>query len=93
MHLEKYCRYQITSPIISNKIYKSKSMDRVIKKIYNDYKNNDLPDTFSITNLDTNIEYKFKINENGNIEMKDIFDDIDTNQINKNYSVSSCIII
>jgi len=61
---EKYYRYQMTFPIQSNKIHKSKSLKNIVHKCYNEYKIfSDIGDgMFCITNLDKNIEYKFKIN-------------------------------
>ena len=60
---DKYYRYQMTFPFESNKIHKSKSFKKVVRKCYNEYKNfSDINDgMFCITNLDKNVEYRFKI--------------------------------
>lgn len=59
----KYYRYQMTFPFESNKIHKSKSLKKVVKKCYGEYKSfSDINDgMFCITNLDKNTEYRFKI--------------------------------
>lgn len=61
----KYYKYQLIYPIEGNKIYKSKSFEDVAMKCYNDYiklyKGDE--NIFCILNLDTKIEYKFKVNK------------------------------
>lgn len=66
---KKYYRYQLTFPFESNKIYRSKSLKKVITKCYHDYKKfSDIDEgLFCITNLDKDIEYKF-IMKNKKIE-------------------------
>lgn len=60
MHNKKYYRYQLTYPFEGDKIYKSKSITKVVHKCYHDLiKFNIKNDVFCITNLDKNIEYKF----------------------------------
>ena len=58
-----YYRYQMTYPYESNKIYKSRSLNKVAKKCYDEFKKfNDMDEgMFCITNLDKNIEYKLKV--------------------------------
>lgn len=66
----KYYRYQLIYPIESNKIYKSKSFDKVVTKCWNDYKRlyEGNEKIFSIMNLDTKVEYKFRINKKIDLE-------------------------
>lgn len=54
----------MTYPIESHKIYRSRSINRVIKRVYEEYKliKNKTDNILIITNLDTKIEYKFIIN-------------------------------
>lgn len=68
MNNKKYYNYQMTFPIESHKIHKSKSLKKVVKKCYNEYKKiTDLNEgIFCITNLDKDIEYKFKVKKNKN---------------------------
>lgn len=112
----KYYRYQLTFPFISNKMYRSSSLKNIIIKCYEELKNSQYytsTEYFGITNLDRNVEYKFKINCNNQIEknveknieknieimnehlcdsdMRDLFDNIDIQDINKKYK--SCVII
>lgn len=63
---KKYYRYQMTFPTEGNKIYKSRSINKVIRKCYDEYKNyNDIDEgMFCVTNLDKDVEYKFKVNDN-----------------------------
>ena len=60
---DKYYRYQMTFPFESNKVHKSKNLDKVVRKCYGEYRSfSDINDgMFCITNLDKNIEYRFKI--------------------------------
>jgi|LakMenE18May11ns_1017448.scaffolds.fasta_scaffold9847926_2 hypothetical protein len=62
-YTNKYYRYQMTFPFESHKVYKSKSVKKIVRKCYNEYKNfSDIGEgMFAITNLDKNIEYRFKI--------------------------------
>jgi len=61
-----YYRYQMTYPYESNKVYKSRSLNKVAKKCSNEFqKLNDMNEgMFCITNLDKNEEYQFKIKNN-----------------------------
>jgi hypothetical protein len=61
-----YYRYQMTYPFESNKVYKSRSLNKVAKKCSNEFqKMNDINEgMFCITNLDKNKEYRFKIKNN-----------------------------
>lgn len=63
---KKYYRYQMTFPFESNKIYKSRSLNKVVNKCYNEFKNfNDISDgMFGVTNIDKKIEHRFKIKNN-----------------------------
>ncbi len=64
-----YHRYQLTYPYIGNTIYRSKSINKVAKKCYNDLKNLTnikyikyiREGLFIIIDLNDNIEYKFQI--------------------------------
>ena len=60
--MSKYHKYQLTYPHVGSTIYKSKSMGKAVKKCYNEFKNlNDLKEgMFGVTDLNNNIEYKFK---------------------------------
>ena len=64
MNKDTYYRYQMTYPYESTKVYRSKDFDRVVRKCYNNYKTFDGMEygMFCVTNLDKNIEYKFKVN-------------------------------
>lgn len=64
--MDKYHRYQLTFPIESNKIYKSKSLKHVAQKCYKEFKAfSDIGEgMFSITNLDKDIEYRFRVKDN-----------------------------
>lgn len=61
-----YYRYQMTYPFESNKVYKSRSLNKVAHKCSNEFqKMDDIGEgMFCITNLDKNVEYKFKIKNN-----------------------------
>ena len=69
---EKYYKFQMTFPVESNKIYKSKSLKKVVKKCYDEFKNfSDIGEgLFGITNLDKDVEYRFKV-KNKQIEKLD----------------------
>lgn len=85
MEANKYYLYRLTTPFISNKIYKSSSLKNIIKKCYLEFKNSKYYNTteyFGITNLDKNVEYTFK---KTNID-NNIIDSIEDNIINKNIS-------
>lgn len=63
---DKYYSFRLTYPFNGNKIYRSKSKDKVIKKCYHEYKTmlNETNNTtnnniFGITDLDNKIEYRF----------------------------------
>src|SRR5436190_1082220 len=62
MNKDKYYKYQMTFPFEGNKIYKSKSLSKVVKKCYKDYKKfSDINEgLFCVTNIDKDIEYRFK---------------------------------
>jgi len=79
---ERYYKFQMTFPIESNKIYKSKSLNTVVKKCYDEFKNfSDIGEgLFGITNLDRNIEYRFKVK---NKQIEKINDHIGGNQQSK----------
>lgn len=68
--MDKYYRYQLTFPYEGNKIYRSKSHDKAIKKCYQEFKQLNISEKdktysiFGVTNLDKNIEYKFQMNQN-----------------------------
>jgi hypothetical protein len=59
-------RYQLTYPYEGTKIYRSKSLAKVAKRCYIEFKElNDINEgIFSITNIDTNTEYNFKVAKN-----------------------------
>ena len=74
--MDKYYRYQLSYPIEGNKIYKSRSLNKVVKKCLFELEQNDInKDMFCIINLDTKIEYRFK--KNNNKKMYDLFEGID----------------
>ena len=58
----KYHKYQLTYPYVGTTVYRSKSMTKAVKKCYNEFKHlNDINEgMFAITDLDDNMEYKFK---------------------------------
>lgn len=60
---ERYYKFQMTYPFESNKIHKSKSLKKVVKKCYKEFKSfSDINEgLFCITNLDKDIEYRFKV--------------------------------
>lgn len=66
MNNRKYYRYQMTFPFEGSKIYKSRSINKIVNKCYREYKNHsDINDgMFCVTNLDKDIEYKFRVTEN-----------------------------
>lgn len=62
---DKYHSFQLTYPVIGNKIYKSKSKEKAINKCYQEYKsyqNIFQENIFGVTDLDKKIEYRFKMN-------------------------------
>lgn len=63
MNKNKYQNYRLTYPIFGNKIYQSRSFKRAVDNCYKEYKklNGKCEGTFSVTNLDTNITYSYKI--------------------------------
>ena len=63
MNKDKYYKYQMTFPFEGNKIYKSKSLSKVVKKCYKDYKKfSDINEgLFCVTNIDKDIEYRFQV--------------------------------
>ena len=65
---KQYYRYQMTYPFESNKVYKSRSLNKVAQKCSNEFqKMDDIGEgMFCITNLDKNVEYRFKIKNNKN---------------------------
>lgn len=65
-------RFLLTYPHRGNVIHKSKSLKKAVKKCYNEFKNiNDINEgLFAVTDLDDNIEYKFKIKNNKIYHMK-----------------------
>jgi len=83
--MDKYYRYQLSYPIEGNKIYKSRSLNKVVKKCLFELEQNDInKDMFCIINLDTKIEYRFtkkknkkKNNKSKDNEMYDLFEGID----------------
>ena len=63
---DKYHSFQLTYPVIGNKIYRSKSKEKAINKCYQEYKllqYNLQENIFGVTDLDKKIEYHFKINQ------------------------------
>jgi hypothetical protein len=64
----KRSRYQLTYPFEGWSIYKSSSVEKAVKKCYNEFKNlNDVDEgLFGVTDLDNNIEYQFRIDKNKN---------------------------
>nr|QBK88921.1 MAG: hypothetical protein LCMiAC02_00140 [Mimivirus LCMiAC02] len=70
----KYHRYRLTYPYIGNIIYRSKSINKVAKKCYNNLKNIKnikyiQEGLFIITDLNDNTEYKYQIKNKININM------------------------
>ena len=91
MDQDKYYRYQMTYPYESTKIYKSKNFDKVVNKCYNNYNqyNNIENGMFCITNLDKNIEYKFKVTKNKIDKIdQNIIQEADNSKLNQ-HSLSS----
>lgn len=58
---QKYYKYQLIFPFEGNKIYRSKSLDKVIKKCYNECKDFKELSTFTILNIDKNIVYHVEL--------------------------------
>lgn len=58
-------RYRLTYPHIGNNIYQAESKDKAIKKCYKEFKMYSGMDNgmFSVTDLDTDIEYTYKIKD------------------------------
>jgi len=86
--MDKYYRYQLSYPIEGNKIYKSRSLNKVVKKCLLELEQNNInKDIFCIINLDNKIEYRFKKkkkkknkkknNKSKDNEMYDLFEGID----------------
>lgn len=71
---KKYYKYQLTYPIEGNKIYKSRSLRKVVGKCLKDYKKNYFNENgiFHITNLDRDVEYRFKIKKNKIYSIKNL---------------------
>jgi hypothetical protein len=62
--MDKFYRYQLSFPIEGDKIYKSKSINNVVKKcIYDCYRLGHNPEIVGIYDLDQKTEYKFKISK------------------------------
>src|SRR5436190_8652523 len=72
MNKDKYYKYQMTFPFEGNKIYKSKSLSKVVKKCYKDYKKfSDINEgLFCVTNIDKDIEYRFQVKNHKIIKIK-----------------------
>src|SRR5439155_1694297 len=66
MNKDKYYKYQMTFPFEGNKIYKSKSLSKVVKKCYKDYKkfSNINEGLFCVNNNNKKKKYKLKIKKN-----------------------------
>jgi len=64
--MKKYNRYQLSFPYEGSKIYKTKLLNRAVKKCYREYINiNDIKEgMFCVTNIDDNTEYRFKVKNN-----------------------------
>lgn len=80
--MDKFYRFQLSFPIEGDKIYKSKSINNVVKKCILDcHRLGQNPETIGIYNLDQRSEYKFKISKNmkgGNPdEAKIILEEVD----------------
>lgn len=64
-------KYRLTFPTYGNNVYESRSFNKVINKCYNEFKQlSEMEDIkeqmFGVTNIDTGIEYKFKIKNKTN---------------------------
>ena len=70
----KYNLYQLTYPYEGSTIYRSKSFKKAIKKCYKDFKDlNDMKEgMFSVTDIDKNIEYQFKVRNNKLYKMEEL---------------------
>lgn len=73
MNKDTYYRYQMTHPYESTVVYRSKDFDKVVRKCFNNYKTFDGMEygMFCVTNLDKNIEYKFKVNNDKILRLND----------------------
>jgi len=69
---KKKHRYLLSFPFEGGKIYKANKLNDAIKKCYKEFKNiNDIKDgMFGITDLDSNVEYKFKAENNTIFKLK-----------------------
>ena len=61
-----YHRYQLTYPYEGTRVHRTRSFDKAVKKCYSEFKRiNDISDgMFSVTNLDNDTEYQFKVEQN-----------------------------
>jgi hypothetical protein len=70
----KYNLYQLTYPYEGSTIYRSKSFKKAVKKCYKDFKDlNDMKEgIFSVTDIDKNVEYQFKVKNNKLYKMEEL---------------------
>ena len=71
---KKYYRYQMTFPFEGHKIYKSKSLNKIVNKCYKEFiRFSDIGDgLFCVTNIDKEVEYRFKVKNKKVYKVKEV---------------------
>lgn len=83
------CRYRLTHPISSNKIYESASFEVAVKQCYNDFKElTDIPEgIFIITDLTNKKKFTFEVNKRKSKQKGGFSKDVQINQIDNQVNI------